>query len=105
MAKFHGSVGFIDETTETAPGVFEPQITEKAYIGDIIRNVKNWEAGEHLNDNVAISNRFSIVADTFTNQNIPNMRYVLWNGTKWKITNVESLPPRLILSVGGVYNG
>jgi hypothetical protein len=32
------------------------------------------------------------------------MLYVEFMGTKWKITNVEVQYPRLILSVGGVYN-
>ena len=32
------------------------------------------------------------------------MKYIEFMGTKWKITSVEKLYPRLILIVGGVYN-
>lgn len=32
------------------------------------------------------------------------MRYIEFMGAKWKITNIEVQYPRLILTVGGVYN-
>ena len=32
------------------------------------------------------------------------MRYVEFMGAKWKISSVEVQYPRLILTVGGVYN-
>ena len=104
MAKFHGKIGYV-ETKETVPGVYESEFIEKDCTGDIIRNVKSWERSQQLNDNLTISNRFSIVADTYANNNIPNLRYVLWNGVRWKITSVEVQRPRLILTVGGVFNG
>ena len=33
------------------------------------------------------------------------MKYVEWMGTRWKVTNVVVQRPRLILTVGEVYNG
>ena len=32
------------------------------------------------------------------------MKYIEFEGTKWKITNVEVRYPRLNLTVGGIYN-
>ena len=104
MAKFHGVIGYVT-TTETVPGVYEEVITTRNYTGDVIRDTRRLERGESLNDNLAISNLFSIVADAFAFQNFQAMRYITWMGASWKITNVEVQRPRLILTVGEVYNG
>ena len=104
MAKFYGKIGYV-ETTETRPGVWTESVTERDYVGDVIRNTRRWQTGENLNDDLVINNIISIVADPFANQNIQTMRYVKWAGVPWKITNVELQRPRLILTLGGVYNG
>lgn len=102
MAKFYGSIGYA-ETTETAPGVWTPGITERNYYGDVIRNARRWQQGENLNDDLVVNNIISIVADPFANENIHTMKFVRWMGVAWKITNVEIQRPRLILTLGGVY--
>lgn len=105
MAKFYGSVGY-GETKETAPGVWEEDVViEKKYYGDILQSNRRLESGEQLNDDINVSNKISIIADPFAYQHFFNMRYVNWMGARWKITNVEVQQPRLILSIGGVYNG
>lgn len=104
MAKFYGEIGYA-ETSETAPGVWSDAITERNYFGDELKNTRRLEAGEGLNDNLAINNTISIVADPFAYQHFHAMRYVKWMGALWKITNVEVQRPRLILTIGGVYNG
>lgn len=104
MAKFYGVIGY-GENVETRPGVYSHKITERYYSGELIRNTRRLQSGEQLNDNINIANEISIVADPFANQNFHAMLYVEFMGTKWKITNVEVLYPRLILSVGGEYNG
>ena len=104
MAKFYGTIGFA-ETVETAPGVWTENIVNYNYFGDIIRNARRLQSSDQLNDDINISNEISIVADPYANQNFHSMRYVEFMGAKWKITNVEVRYPRLILTVGGVYNG
>ena len=104
MAKFYGKIGFAD-TVETAPGVWTEQIVERNYFGDIIRNTRRLQSSDQLNDDINISNEFSIVADPYANNNFHSMCYIEFMGAKWKITNVEDRYPRLILTVGGVYNG
>ena len=104
MAKFYGKIGYA-EMLETSPGVWQEQITERDYFGDLNRNTRTAQSSNQLNDNINISNEISILADPFANQNFHLMRYVEYMGTKWKITNVEVQYPRLILTVGGVYNG
>lgn len=102
--KFYGSIGYT-ETVETVPGVWEDKITEHMYYGDFHRNARKLQTTDKLNDDVNIANEISIVADPFAHQNCHLMRYIKFMGAKWKITNVEVQYPRLILTVGGVYNG
>lgn len=104
MAKFYGAIGYAS-TVETKPGVWEEQITERMYCSDLIRNTRRLESSGNLNDNVNVSNEVSIVADPYANENFHSMRYVKFMGTAWKITSVKVRYPRLILSVGGEYNG
>lgn len=104
MAKFYGPIGFV-KTVETNPGVWEERlIAERMYYGDVIRNTSGFQAADKLNDDIRVSNEISIVADPFANENFHMMRYVGFMGAKWKISNVEVKYPRLILTVGGVYN-
>ena len=104
MAKFYGKIGYA-VTTETEPGVWVEQITERSYYGDVIRNVRKLQTSDQVNDDINISNEISIVADPFAYQNFHSMRYVEYMGTRGKVQSVEVSYPRLILGVGGVYNG
>ena len=104
MAKFYGKIGYA-ENVETRAGVWRPTITEREYFGDLVRNTRRLESASQINDNINISNEISIVADPYAYQNFHSMRYVEFMGTKWKISSVEVQYPRLILSIGGVYNG
>ncbi len=104
MAKFYGAVGY-GEAEERAPGAWEEQITERMYYGELVRNTRRLQSADKLNDDLNIANELSIVADPFAYQNFHRMRYVEYMGSKWKITNVEVAFPRLILTIGGVYNG
>lgn len=103
MAKFYGVVGY-SETKETSVDVWSEDITERTYTGDVLKNTRRWDNGEHLNDNLNVNNSISIVADAYAYQHFFAIRYVVWMGAKWKVTNVEVQSPRLILTIGGVYN-
>lgn len=104
MAKFCGNIGFM-LTKETSPGVWTPVYEERKYYGDVLSNTRRWEASEYVNDNLVINNRISILADKFAYENFSAMRYVTWNNVDWKITSVDIQRPRIILSMGEVYNG
>lgn len=105
MAKWFGVIGFA-ESVETKPGVWEEQITERKYYGDVMRNTRRLQPTDQLNDDINIANEISIVADPFATNHIYAMRYVEFMGTCWKVSTVDaSQRPRLILSIGGVYNG
>ena len=104
MAKYYGIIGY-EMTKETEPGIYEETIIEQPYYGDIIKNSRRTQDPGKVNSDVNISNQFSIIADPFANNNFHSMRYIEYMGVKWKITEVEVQYPRLILTVGGIYNG
>lgn len=102
--KYFGKIGY-GVTEETRPGVHEPRIVEKEYYGDIVRNSRRLEGGSKVNDDLNISISLSIVADPFAYQNFHQIKYAEYMGAKWKATSVEPQYPRLIITLGGVYNG
>lgn len=103
MGKFYGEIGYAEQI-ETIPGIWQEQITERKYIGDVIKNIIKMRDGENLNDDLIIDNRLSIVADPFAYQKFHAMRYVKWMGALWKIKSIEIQKPRLILTIGALYN-
>lgn len=106
MARFRGEVGY-GETVESPPnsGIWVHQITEVTYTGDVVRNTRRLEEGEHLNDDISVQNSISIVADEKAINHFFKIKYVRWAGSLWTVTSVEVRRPRLILSLGSVYNG
>lgn len=105
MSKFYGKVGYA-QTVETVPGVWEEQIIERVYSGELRRNSSRWSnSSDSTNDDLNISNVIRITVDPFAYQNFHSIKYVEFMGAKWKVTNVEVDHPGLILTLGGVYNG
>lgn len=106
MAKFYGEVGYGESVeTPSGSGSWVDVITEIAYFGDVTRNTRKLVTGETLNNEISVSNLISIVADEYATQNFFAIRYIRWEGVLWTVTNVEVQSPRLILSLGTVYNG
>ena len=104
MARFYGPVGF-GITKETAPSVYEEQIIERNYSGDILQFSRRFDNAQQVNDNLAVTNKISIIGNPFAYENFANIRYVKWMGARWKVSSIEVDYPRLVMSIGGVYNG
>lgn len=104
MAKFYGEIGY-GETVETVPGVWEDVIKERKYFGDVLRNTRGMHEGDKVNNDITVGNSISIVADAYAHEHFFAMRYIKWAGTYWTISDVEVQRPRLLLRLGGVYNG
>jgi hypothetical protein len=104
MARFHGRVGY-GYSVETEPGVWVDNIVEHSYFGDVIRNTRTLREGENFNPDLSVQNSISIVADAYANDHFFAIRYVEWAGALWTVSSVEVQSPRLLLSLGEVYNG
>lgn len=104
MAKWYGKVGYI-KTEEIEPGIWVSEPTERLYFGDVLKTTSRWSTSNKVNDDLNITNQISIVADPFAYQNFLAIKYIEFMGALWDVTSVEPQYPRLILTVGGVYNG
>lgn len=104
MAKWVGKVGYAI-LVETTPGVWTENIVEREYFGDTYRNTRRLQSSDKLNDDVTVGNEISFIADPYANENFHSVRYAEFMGIKWKVTNIDVQYPRLILTLGGVYNG
>ena len=103
--KYHGAVGYAT-TAETVPGVWKPVITERIYYGDVLSEGRRWDNGDNqLNDNLRITNKFSILADPYAYQHFQDIKYITFGGVKWKVKTISVEGRRLILNVGEEYNG
>lgn len=104
MPKYAGKIGFAKQV-EVAPGVWDDSIVERTYRGDILRNTNRWETRDKVNEDFNISNSVSVVADSFIYENSYAMKYLTLHGVRWSIGSFEEKPPRLIINIGGLYNG
>lgn len=104
MARFSGNVGY-GSMTEVRPGVWSDAITEVPYFGDVLNPTFSNVPTDQVNDGINSGTRISVVADAYAVQNFLNIKYVSWAGSLFKVTNVSLERPRLVLSLGGVYDG
>lgn len=93
------------ETVDQGEGVFSTVITERMSYGDVVRPSR-WNSDEDkVNSDLSVGNAISIVADAYANNHFFAIRYVSWRGALWKVTRVDEQSPRLILTLGGAYDG
>jgi hypothetical protein len=104
MARFYGKVGFA-QTQDQGNGVHSEVVTYRYYFGEVARNSRISENDQKVNSDLRLSHSISIVSDAHANEHFFAIRYVDWAGTRWEVTEVEVQSPRLILRLGGVYNG
>ena len=106
MDRFHGLVGYNLGSTEVKPGVWEPNIAEKNYFGEVKTPARQaFEEDGRLNKSISVSASIEIVADDFANNNFEAIAYVHWKGRKWDVDTIEIRHPVLVLRLGGIYNG
>lgn len=106
MSKYYGLIGYVD-TQETSPGVWnEIELDPREYYGEVLSNNRRHQPNsDSTNDDISVSNRISILADPYAYNNFHKMRWIEWMDSKWIISSVEVEYPRLIISLGGLYNG
>lgn len=104
MSKWFGKIGYAIQK-ESEPGIWEDEIIERDYYGDLLTDNRKRQTNNNVLDEITLSNMVSIIADPFAYNNCSCMAYAEIMGARWKISEVEVKPPRLNLTIGGVYNG
>ena len=104
MNKYFGTIGY-DVPRETRPGVYTPHITEREYFGDVLKNTRRYDSAGKVNDDLVINISLSIVADPFAYENFHHIKYATYMNSKWTVKTVDPQFPRLILTLGELYNG
>lgn len=102
--KFSGKIGFWEQDAEVSPGVWRPRIVERSYTGDVQKDTRRFMQSNTQNQTFTVNNQISILGDLYAQNNWASIRYVVWKGTKWSVTDVQVTYPRLTLTLGGVYN-
>lgn len=106
--KWCGKIGFFVSKEKTkngvGTGVWVQEIEEHTYMGDVTRDFRKAEHTDGVNDNINIGNTISILSNKFISDNLMNIKYVTFFGYKFKVTNFEVTYPRIVLSIGGLYN-
>ena len=103
MAKFHGTIGYAFNT-KTSPGIYTEEIVEKECTGDWNKHRVRVKTSDSVNDGFTLVNTLSMLANPFAIANLFNIRYVVYKGIKWKVSDVEEQFPRIILTIGDRYN-
>lgn len=110
MAKFAGLVGYVTQE-ESAPGVWSPVENPKPMKGDIIRQSSTNGNGSRIgdtgkvNDDITLGHRVSLLGDAYAFENYFSIKWVQIGSKKWTVTSVEMQRPRVIVSLGGLWNG
>lgn len=104
MARFFGVFGY-RETREVRNGVWMPCILRMKYFGDVIRRSSRLQSNpDSENQNAVCSNEISIIADAYAYEHFSELVYVEWMNQKWSVTRTEVKHPRLIVTIGDLYN-
>lgn len=103
MAKYYGKIGYVF-TSESSPGIYKPVTVERDYSGDILRSTNSFQNQDKVNNDIRVSAQLSIISDPYAIENSYALRYAWYEGARWRITSVEPRYPRIILSLGELYN-
>lgn len=106
MARFYGEIGYVHTVEDpVGSGIWKDHVVECSYYGDVVSNNRMLQPGSSVNSDISVGNSISIMADAYAREHIFAMRYARWQGALWTIDNVDVVRPRLLLRLGGVYNG
>lgn len=106
MPKCSGIIGYA-LAVETRPGVWSEGMTDKPYIGEIVKDNRRIVDQGEINGSIRVNNNISIISNKFMLDNMSYMRYLTsstMGKSKWKISSVDIVPPRIIITLGGLYN-
>lgn len=104
MAKYAGSVGYVTDE-ETTLGVWSAAESIRQMQGDILRTASTFQGSDKVNSDIVLQHRISLVGDPFSFEHFYDIKWIEYTGIKWKVTMIEVVRPRIILTLGGVWRG
>lgn len=106
MARYAGVIGFSNSVeTPVGSGVWRKSVTEREYRGSLTRIGQTFNDESSVNGEVAPATTISVVADSYAIGHFLEIKYVVWAGEKWTVSQVQFVKPRLIITLGDVFNG
>lgn len=104
MAKFTGLVGYVTQE-EKRPGIWSPVENPVIMRGDIIRQSSTNQNDGKVNSDISLNHRVSLLGDAYAFGNYYNIKWIEIDGRKWEVSSIEIRRPRIIVTVGGLWNG
>lgn len=83
----------------------EDLITERKLYGEVLRPSRSFQMDEKVIPDSKVGNRISVIATDYVSNNIDAIRFVEYKNVLWHVTKIDEERPRLIFSLGEVYNG
>lgn len=109
MSKWCGKIGLAicaEEDPENNPGVWTDIIKEVPAKGEIIKTSYRYQSNtDSTNDDISLNMSLSIISNTYLTNNFQSIKYITYKNGVWSVTGVSLENRRLILSIGGIYNG
>lgn len=105
MARFHGKVGFTIYIDDQTTGIADEQVVERTYFGTVTEHRRSWNPSDMVTKDLRLSNQISITADDFAFKHSSAICYCEYMGGLWEVSSIRVVRPRIILNLGGVYNG
>lgn len=106
MARAAVIIGSSKPMTEVPDdGIARDEYVERKFRATVTRLNNNMVSSGDVIDNLKMDMNFQIKMDKWTYENFQWLRYLVYNGAKWKITNVQVQRPNMIVQVGGIFNG
>jgi hypothetical protein len=104
MSRFSGLLGFV-RTELSDGGIYNEVSTEIKAKGTFRKISSRVYSEQEVNASVRLANEISVIGNNEIFNHLNSLKYVVWKGTKWSVTTITLEPPRVIIVLGGVYNG
>lgn len=104
MSRYAGLVTYVTQA-ETRPGVWTEVVEQHFMKGDMLRKGSSFQNGDKVHSDVSLNHRVSLVADDYALGNYYDIKRLEVDGKQWVVESIEIQRPRIIVTLGGLYNG
>lgn len=102
--RFAGKIGF-GTSVEVSPGVWDDDIIERDYLGDVLQSTERLESGNSINPKFHTTTSVSVLSDGVLKERYSDVRYIIYLGVRWKVSSIIHKWPRIEMFIGEEYHG